>query len=197
MLKEDFIIPSGKGRAFPVKKGQTLRVIEVESPQGADLIMFNLHDLKESFCAWLTRQFSQNFKNAQKLYSKLPAGNVMFTILTEKKDVYWLSGGRCNRFTYERLGVKGYHQNCQDILAECIRPYGLTPYDVPDVFNIYMNPILHEDGTYEFKASPVSQGDYVDLLAEMDCLVAVAACPDDLRAINDFKAKPIGIQIFG
>ena len=120
----------------------------------------------------------------------------MFTVLTKKDGVYWLSGGRCNRRTYELRGVKGYHKNCQDILAECIEPYGMTAYDVPDVFNIFMNPVLHEDGTYEHKASPVSKGDYVDLLAEMDCLVVISACPDDLSAYNNFAAKSLGIRVF-
>ena len=196
MRKEEFTIPKCEGKAFTIKKGQTLRIIELEGPQAADMIAFNSHDMKESFSAWLTRQNSRNFKNAKKLYSKLPAGNVMFTVLTEKVGVYWLSGGRCNRFTYELLGVKGYHKNCQDILAECIKPYGMTAYDVPDIFNIFMNSVLHEDGTYEHKASPVSKGDYVDLLAEMDCLVVISACPDDLGAYNNFEAKPLGIQVF-
>ncbi len=196
MLKEDFIIPSGEGKMFTVKKGQTLRVIQVEGVQAADLIIFNEHDIKESFSAWLTRHNSGCFTRAKKLYSKLPAGNVMFTNLTEKDGILWLSPGRCNRFSYERRhGIKG-HNNCQDILAKIIEPYEMTPWDVPEVLNIFMNAIFNKDGTYKFIASPVSKGDYVDLLAEMDCLVGVSACPDDLSDYNNFKAKPLGIQIF-
>ena len=197
MLKEDFIIPSGEGRMFTVKKGQTLRVIEVEGQQVASLIIFNEHDMKESFCACLTRQNSGCFTRTKKLYSKpASAEDVMFTVLTEKEGMFWLGPDRCNRFYYElHHGIKG-HKNCQDILAELIKPYGLTPYDVSEVLNIFMNVIFQEDGTYEFVASPVSKGDYVDLLAEMDCLVGVAACPDELSAYNNFEAKPLGIQLF-
>ena len=195
MLKEEFTIPACEGRAFTIKKGQVLRIIEIDGPQAADMIAFNSYNTEESFCAWLTRQNSRNFKKATKLYSKLPAGNVMFTVLTEKEGVYWLSGGRCNRFRYELQGIRDYHKNCQDILAECIKPYGITAYDVPDVFNVFMNPILHEDGTYEHKASPVEKGDHIDLRAEMDCLVVISACPDDTGAYNNFEPKPMGIQI--
>ena len=125
----------------------------------------------------------------------------MFTVLTEKDGMFWLSPGRCNSFIYEQYhGIKG-HKNCQDILAECIKPYGMTPYDVPEVLNIFMNAVFEKDGTYKYVASPVSMGDYVDLLAEMDCLVGVSACPSDpvtfaTDPYNDSKAKPIGIQIF-
>ncbi len=195
MLKEDFIIPSSEGKMFTVKKGQTLRVIEVEGLQAADLIIFNEHDMRESFCAWLTRDISGSFTKAKKLYSKLPEGNIMFTVLTEKDRMFWLSPGRCNRLTYElHQGIKG-HKNCQDILAECIKPYGMTPYDVPEVLNIFMDAIFNKDGTFEHSPSPVSKGDYLDLLAEMDCLVGVSACPSD-GVINNFEAKPLGIQIF-
>ena len=197
MLKEDSIVPSGEGKIFTVKKGQTLRIIEVEGPQVASLIIFNEHDMKESFCACLTRQNSGCFTKTKKLYSKpASAGDVMFTVLTEKDGMFWLGPDRCNRFYYEQhYGVKD-HNNCQDILAELIKSYGLTPYDVSEVLNIFMNVVFQEDGTYELVASPVSKGDYVDLMAEKDCLVGVAACPDDLSAYNNFETKPLGIQIF-
>ena len=196
MLKEDFIIPSGEGKMFTVKKGQTMRVVAVEGPQAADLIVFNEHNMKESYSAWLTRQNSGCFTKAKKLYSKLPAMNVMFTVLNEKDGIFWLSGARCSRFAYEvGRGMKG-HKNCQDILAGLIKPYGMTQRDVPEVLNIFMKAVFQKDGSYKFIASPVSKGGYVDLLAEMDCLVGVAACPDEFGEYNNFKAKPLGIQIF-
>ena len=72
----------------------------------------------------------------------------------------------------------------------------MTPYDIPDVFNIFMNAVFHEDGSYEQKQSPVTKGDYVDLLAEMDLLCAISACPSEMTVCNAFKAKPLGVQIF-
>ena len=192
MGNEEFIVQSGEGRVFTVKKGQILRIIEVEGPQAADLIIFNEHHMKETFSAWLTRHNNKSFRKADKLYSKLPGGNVMFTVLNGKEGVFKMDPGRCNRFTYElHYGFKGYHNNCQDILAECIKPYGLSAWDVPEVLNVFMDTLFHKDGTYEFKPSPVEKGDYLDLLAEMDCLVAISACPDELGVYNNFKAKGI------
>jgi hypothetical protein len=65
---------------------------------------------------------------------------------------------------------------------------------VPDVLNLFMNPLLHDDGTYEFLASPVSPGDFVALRAQMDALVAVSACPDD-SAYNLGRPKALQVQI--
>ena len=96
-LKEELIIPKCEGRSFTVKKGQTLRVIEIEGVQGADLIAFNSADMRESFSAWMTRSISGSFTRAEKLYSKLPAANVMFTVLTQKDGIFFFTPGRCNR----------------------------------------------------------------------------------------------------
>lgn len=192
---KELIIPASEGRSFTVKKGQVLRIIEMEGVQAVDLIAFNQHDLKESLSVWLTRQQSKSFTKAEKIYSKLPAANLMFTVLNYRPGIFWLSPGRCNRLTYKNFhSVKGYHKNCQDTLAGCIKEYGLSGYDVPEVLNIFMNVKFTEDGSYQFSASPVKKGDYIDLLAEMDCLVAISACPDDLSSYNDFTPKPLKIQ---
>ena len=179
MVKEEFIIPSSEGKIFVVKKGQTLRVIEVEGLQAADLIIFNEYDMNESFSAWLTRHNSKSFSKAKKLYSKLPFGNVMFTVLTEKEKVLFLSPGRCNKMTYElHIGKKG-HKNCQDILAGLIKQYGLEAYDVPEVLNIFMNVEYNRDGTYEYLPSPVKKGDYwaIDRPGSSYCDVGISWMP--------------------
>ncbi|TMQ00547.1 MAG: urea carboxylase-associated family protein [Thaumarchaeota archaeon] len=193
---KEFTIPKCEGRSFTIKKGELLRIIEIEGPQAADMVAFNEHDFRESYSAWLTRQSSRSFTRPKKLRSMLPAGNVMFTVLTDVPGVYWLSAGRCNSFLYRDLyGIRGYHKNCHDILAESLKPFGISEWDVPDVFNVFMNAKLGSTGTYEFDKSPVSKGDYVDLRAEMDCLIATSACPDDIGAYNGGKPKPLKIQI--
>lgn len=193
---EEIVIPKCEGRSFTIKKGQTLRVVEVEGPQAADMVAFNEHDRRETFSAWFTRQSSRNFTRVKKLYSRLPAGNVMFTVMTDKPGIYWLSAGRCNRHLYEReYGVREYHKNCHDILVGCLKERGLSEWDMPEVFNMFMNAQFSTDGTYHFVESPVSKGDYVELRAEMDCLVAISACPDDIGEYNGKKPKPLKIQV--
>lgn len=42
----------------------------------------------------------------------------------------------------------------------------------------------------------VKAGDSIDLLAEMDLLVAMTACPSEKTPTNNHMAKSIGIQIW-
>jgi hypothetical protein len=184
-------IPKCEGRSITVRAGQELRVIAIDGPQAADLVAWNPDDVRESVSSWLTRHMSHNFGRARDIYTKLPAGRVMFTVLDERDGMLWLSPGRCNRLKYG----DPEHPNCQDILAATIAPYGLSAFDVPEVLNVFMNPQLHEDGTYQFRASPVEPGDYFAMRAELDAVVVVSACPDD-APYNAGRPKPLRLEVW-
>ena len=190
-LVQQVDIPKSEGRSLTISAGQELRVVAVEGPQAADLVAWNAADIRESMSTWLTRHMSHNFGSAVEAYTKLPAGRVIFTILDQRPGMLWLSPGRCNRLKYGDPA----HPNCQDILAATIEPYGLSAYDVPEVLNIFMNPRLHENGTYEFLASPIEAGDYFSVRAEMDAVVAVSACPDD-APYNAGRPKPLRLEVW-
>jgi uncharacterized protein YcgI (DUF1989 family) len=183
------------GELFEVARGDLVRIIAVDGPQAADLIAFNRHDLRESLSAWLTRHMSHSFVWARELYSKLPAGNVMFTALTETPGMLWLSPGRCNPLSYRTRGDGGPHLSCQEILEGCVAQLGLGPFDLPEVLNVFMKAELHPDGTYAFAPSPVAPGDSFDMVAEMDATIAVSACPDEFGAYNEFTTRPLVIQV--
>ncbi len=193
---KELIIPATEGRSFTVKKGQVLRIIQVEGLQMVDMIAFNLHDFRESLSAWLTRHLSGSFTNTKKVYTKLPAANLMFTVLNGRPGMFWLTAGRCNKLYYSEIyGKKGYHDSCEDILTKCVEPYGMTEWDLPDTLNIFMSVTFTKDGRYKFRPTKVKKGDYIDLRAEMDCLVAIAACPDDAGSGNNYRPKPLKIQL--
>jgi hypothetical protein len=203
-LKEIFI-PAGEARAFTIDKGQILRLLNPEGEQVADAIFFNAHDYKETFhpgfsCRWNQFQGIGNAKRLAKLYSKPPRYNVMFSVIDDPVGVHWAYlGSRCNRLNYKlRDNVDAPpHRSCQDNLAEAIAPYGLTADDVPDVYNIWMNvDIDPETQFFVVKPPLVKKGDHIDMLAEMDCLVAISACPSDKIATNMYKIKPLIVEIY-
>ena len=193
-MRETLVVPRCEGRALTVREGQLLRVVAVEGAQAADLVAFNLADHRESLSTWLTRHMSGSFARCERVYTKLPAGRVMFDVEHAPEGVFWLSPGRCNRLKYEQQG-RPEHANCQDILAATLEPYGMSSFDVPDVLNLFMNPSFRTDGTYEFLASPVEPGDFVALRARIDVLVAVSACPDD-AAYNLGYPKSLTLEVW-
>ncbi|HWP44565.1 MAG TPA: urea carboxylase-associated family protein [Blastocatellia bacterium] len=196
-IVDDFIIPATYARAFVVKKGQVLTIIEVEGKQMVDATFLNANDHREVFHAGMTVAINMmngegTMQRVTRLYSKPPRDNVMLTVIDDPVGVHlaW-NGGRCSRKFYENFaGMKG-HRSCQDNLAEALAPFGLGEDDVPDVFNAFMNAGGIEEGRFETLLPASEKGDYISLRAEMDILAAVSACPFDLL----YTPKPLQIQI--
>jgi uncharacterized protein YcgI (DUF1989 family) len=61
---------------------------------------------------------------------------------------------------------------------------GLTPPEVPSPLNLWMNIPIMGDGSIDWKEPVSKPGDYVVLKAQMDCIVAMSACPQDIVCIN-------------
>jgi uncharacterized protein YcgI (DUF1989 family) len=196
-LVKEFIIPKGEARAFEVKKGQILRVIDIEGRQVGDMTALNLHDFGEKFNAHITNSANdRSFVKATKLYSGPPEFNVMLSVVEDTVGVHWIHG-RCTRLMYKLLLGVDNHPNCQDNIAQSLKPYGIAEHDVPfGTFNIFMNGRVDENGHYTFNTPLSKKGDYIDFLAEMDVLVAISACPETESAINDYAAKPLKIEIY-
>lgn len=96
----------------------------------------------------------------------------------------------CDRYRYEGLGCTGYHDNCTDNLAAAVEEFGLTPPETPAPLNLFMNIPVIDGNAIEFRPSVSTPGSYVALRAEIDCIVAFSACPQDMIPINGAAMQP-------
>ena len=194
-LISEVVIPACEGRAYEVLQGQVLRVIAHEGKQVADLTFFNLHNYKERFDVNLTASLNgRQFRTAEFLSTNPPFYNIAFNVEHDQYGFNWLHG-RCNPKLYERRGAPG-HSNCQDNIVEALKPYGIAEESIPtDTFNVFMAGDTDLAAHYSFPVPPVEAGDYLDLRAQMDALVAISACPSD-DEVNDFAPKALKIQIW-
>ena len=71
-----------------------------------------------------------------------------------------------------------------------MRQLGLRAPGMPEPVEPVDEHPVGEDGRTEW-GEPVSKpGDYVVLRAELDCVVAMSACPQDILPINGAACKP-------
>jgi len=184
-------IPARRGKATRLSAGQSVRVVNTYGQQVVDTWAFNAADIKEFMSMEHTRIFIGRIipKPGDPLVT-----NHRRPILTLTEDN---SGGihdtlvaACDRWRYELLGAVGYHDNCTDNLAAGLRELGLVPPETPSPLNLFMNiPVI--DGNAIDVLPPVSTpGSYVTLRAEMDCIVAFSACPQDMVPINGAAMTP-------
>ena len=197
VLREE-IIPAREYLALEVEKGQVLRLIDIEGQQVIDTTVFNLHDLEERSSMWHTRGVNQTWRiqEGHSVYSQ--RCRKMYTLIDDKVGRNVFDGGFCteeiNQFRY---GIKGT-RNCRDNLAMAVAPYGLTKKDIQEdgtaAFLMELSPA--PDGSYIIREPVKQPGRYVDLLAEMDLLVAISNCPQENNPCNAFNPTPIKILVY-
>jgi uncharacterized protein len=201
-ILETRIVEKNSGAAIEVKKGQRLRIA---GKSIVDFVAFNLHDLTERFdqARTKTNQVKIFISTGDILYSK--RNNPMLIIVedTFKEGRHDLQKGMCSRKRFEmvaqggskRVFAEGVDINpkkaeeipdhgCWENLSEAVKPWNISPDDVPSPFNIFQcMRIDPESGImYDTLIRPKDEA-RVDFRAEMDCLVAVSACPESGRGL--------------
>ena len=186
--KTDIVrVPAGHGRGFRLAAGQAVRLVNTHGTQVVDCWAWNAHDPGEHMSMEATRVWTQHLNPR--------VGDTFVTtrrrpILTLVEDtspgVHDTFMAACDRRRYELLGVSTYHRNCIDNMAAALADLGI-PAAPPILasFNIFMN-IAVQDDRIDLVTQPTvcRPGDYVTLRADMDCLVAFSACPQDIVPIQ-------------
>jgi hypothetical protein len=67
---------------------------------------------------------------------------------------------------------------------------GLVPPETPAPLNLFMNIPVIEGNRVDARPPVSTPGSYVTLRAEMDCVVAFSACPQDMIPINGTAMRP-------
>ena len=184
-------IPARRGKAAFVSEGQRVRVINTHGQQVVDTWAFSREDLTE----FMSMEHSRtSLARIMPIVGQAMVTNRRRPILTLVEDT---SGGihdtllaACDRYRYELLGCEEYHDNCTDNLAAALAELGLTPPETPSPWNLFMNIPVSTDGEVSFEPPVSKPGDYLTLRAEMDCVVAFSACPQDMVPINGVDCVP-------
>ncbi len=186
-------IPARHGRALRLKAGQAVRLINTHGTQVVDCWAWNAADLTDHMCMEASRVWTQRLNP---LVGDTFVTTRRLPILTLVEDtspgVHDTFMAACDRHRYERLGVRAYHRNCLDNMIEAMRALGLEP-PVPILasFNVFMNIAVQADGRSLLTGPTVTKaGDYITLRADMDCVVAFSACPQDIVPIQGEAGTP-------
>jgi uncharacterized protein len=193
----EVVLQPGTGKALEIKRGQILRIAQVEGGQCVDFNCFNLHDYKEYFHTGRTRHIhGLHPTKGDFLWSAPPRERQMMFILEDTVGTNDVLYPRCSAFLYEYQYGLADHTNCHDMQAEAQREYGLTPDDVHDSFNFFMHTGIDRLGRPYIARQTAKMDDYVDLLALIDVLAVPNVCGADVMATSDFAFKPIRLTVF-
>jgi uncharacterized protein YcgI (DUF1989 family) len=191
-----WIIPAKEYSAFTLQQGRTLRFVDIEGKQVPDLICFNERDLTEHLNMGNSMLLNKRreLRQGDVLYSVIC--NPMMTITGYSNGESYAYGPMCSEeLNRIRYGVPGT-RNCRDNFALALAAWGFNPRQIPNAFVPFMRVVIDSDGTMEIKEPTSRAGDYYDLRAEMDLLVAVSNCPQERNPCNGFNPTAMGVIIY-
>jgi uncharacterized protein len=191
-------IPARKGKAVRLKKGETIKVVNTHGHQVVDLWAFNADDMSEYLSMEHARAYIDRIvpKPGDQLVTNHRRSILSF-IEDTSPGVHDTLIAPCDIYRYQNLGVKDYHDNCADNLHAGLAELGLKVSETPGSWNLWMNIPVATDGSIQW-LPPVSRaGDYIILKADMDCVVAFSACPQDIIAINANNPVEAHYQVQG
>lgn len=187
LMPSGITVPAGHGKAVRLRLNEGLRIINTHGTQVVDCWAWNAHDLDEFMCMEASRVWNQRLCPIVGDSFVTNLRNPILTVIEDTSPgVHDTFMAACDRRRYELLGVKAYHRNCCDNMVEGMLALGVTPpRPILASFNIFMNIRVQADGNSLLTLPAESRpGDAISLRAEMDCYVALSACPQDIVKIH-------------
>ncbi|KNG94940.1 DUF1989 domain-containing protein [Pseudaestuariivita atlantica] len=199
---EEWRIDRATARAYTVKAGQFIQVIDVEGQQCSDFMAMRASALDagiERFIdSTVTRTKARSAYPLPGLFDKFYDQDIRPLLAVRqdtvgRHDTFALA---CTANGYEERGFPG-HINCSDNISDAYAPYGIGARPAWPAINFFFNSWI--DAGHHGLASDEAwsrAGDYVVMQALTDLVCVSTACPDDVDPINGWNPTDIHLRIY-
>ena len=198
-IVQDEVVQARAPWSRPIRKGQTLRIVDLEGNQAVDFLMYALADDAERYSAQDTIAAQGNIflRTGSVLLSN--EGRPMATVLGTSVAYHDTIGGACscesNTLRYGHH-TKSQHACVENFLQANAR-HGRGKRDMVSNINWFMNVPVEADGALGIVDGISAPGLYVDIRAEMDLTAVVSNCPQINNPCNGFNPTPVRMIIAG
>lgn len=184
-------IPPRSGTAFCLKAGQTLSVFDPQGCQVADLLAFNLDDVREVISNGRTFDYEETISLTTGHFLWSNRSRQMLEIVDDTVGRHDFLLTPCSEATFHHFYPEHpVHRGCFGNLAEALAPFGVEPDAIPTAFNLFMNvPVDGTTGRLSVLPPVSKAGDSIRLKALVDCVIGLTAC--SAYASNGGTFKPI------
>lgn len=187
-------IPPRTGVAFPLARGEVLRVIDPQGTQVSDLLAFAAADVREVVSNGRTFDYEETTRltTGNRLWSN--RSNVMLEIIEDSVGTHDFLLTPCSEATFRHFYPEHpVHRGCFGNLAEALAPHGVEADAIPCAFNVFMNVPVAPDGSLRVDPPVSKPGGYLRMQAAMNLIIGLTAC--SAYASNGGSFKPIHYEI--
>ena len=191
-------VPAERPWSRVLKRGQTLRIVDIEGQQAVDALLYCLDVPGERYSAQdtLRTQGSAYLGLGTKLVSN--RGRVMAAITADTCGQHDTSAGCCScESNAVRFGEQTKYQHaCRENFILELSKHGLGKRDIVPNLNFFMNVPIDPSGNFTVVDGLTGTGHYVDLTADMDVLVVISNCPQVNNPCNGFNPTPVRVLLW-
>ncbi len=195
------IVPAGDYYMKVVKKGQTVRILDLEGNQAADTLFYNANDPGERYSAIDTIREQGNVYLTAGTKILSDQGNIMLEIVADTCGRHDTLGGACAtesntvRYAIEKKCMHACRDSWLLAVAENDQ-YGMSKRDITHNINFFMNVPITAEGGLTFEDGISGAGKYVELKAEMDVIVLISNCPQLNNPCNAYNPTPVEVLVW-
>ncbi len=194
------VVPAGEPFTGIVRKGQTLRILDLEGNQAVDTLFYNADDPEERYSANDTIRAQGNIYLSTGTQLLSSEGRVMLTITADTCGRHDTLGGACSAEsnTVRYALDKRHMHSCRDsfLLALAEHDHGMGKRDLSSNTNFFMNVPVTPEGGLCFADGLSAPGRYVEMRAEMDVLVLISNCPQLNNPCNAYNPTPVEVLVW-
>jgi urea carboxylase-associated protein 1 len=195
-ILEDTIVPAGEPWSARIRKGEVLRLVDLEGQQAIDFLCYNAGEPAERYNAANTIKLNHNIYLGKGCGLWSVRARKMMTIIEDSCGAHDTLYGCCSIEIDEVRFGKRNTKGCQSNFEAELARHGLGEKDIVANINFFMNVPVEADGAVAIAAGRSKPGDHVDLRAEMDVLVVISNCPERDNQAAGFKPTPVRAIVY-
>ena len=195
-------VPGGGHTSFILKRGQLLRLTDIEGGANVSLLLLNAHEKSErlNLPDTLKCQHTAKLTAGHCLYSDM--GRILAAITADTCGWHDSMGGLLNaaevaekygQGRYQELR-NGFFRNGMDNLLVELGKWNLDLADLLMNLNLFSKVTVDRDGCFHFEAGNSKAGDYLELYAPMDTLVLLTALQHPMDPNPQYAPKPVQLS---
>ncbi|WP_312230043.1 urea amidolyase associated protein UAAP1 [Pseudomonas sp.] len=192
-------VPGGGHTSFVLKRGQLLRLTDIEGGANVSLLLFNAVEKSErlNLPDTLKGQHTAKLTAGHCLYSDM--GKVLAAITADTCGWHDSFGGVLNaeevaekygQGRYQELR-NGFFRNGTDNLLVEMGKWNLALPDLLMNLNLFSRVDVDANGAFQFQPGNSQAGAYVELYAPMDTLVVLTALQHPMDPNPQYAPKPV------
>lgn len=178
-----------------LRKGEALRIAQLYGPASVALVCWNAKDTSErlNLPDTVKVQWDTRIQKGRVLFSDM--GRVMLSVTEDSSGgAHDLLVGGSTAAANAAKYPGTITRNTRDNLVLATGKLGLSRRDIPMALTLFAPVrVSDDDGSFAWQPGLLNGGDYVDLRAEMDLLVALSTCPHPLDPSPGYAPNPVEI----